>query len=126
MTRNLLGQRSAHAGLMVAAVLLILLGGGLRADAADASCQAWLQNVWPDAQQRGIARATFDLAVRGIEPDLSLPDLAIPGKEAPPRGQAGFVQTPADYIKEATIARLAAQGRKLAEEQRATLTAIEQ
>jgi lytic murein transglycosylase len=126
MTRNVIRQRSAHAGAMLAAVLLILLGVGLPAHAADAAFQTWLQTVWPDAQQRGISRATFDLATRGLEPDLSLPDLVLPGKEAPQRGQAEFVQTPADYIKEPTIARLAAQGRKLAEEQRATLAAIEQ
>ena len=41
------------------------------------------------------------LATRGLEPDLSLPDLVLPGRpEKPQRGQAEFVQTPADYLKE--------------------------
>ena len=35
------------------------------------------------------------------------------------------MQTPASYLKEATIERLAAQGRKLFDQHRATLTAIE-
>src|ERR1700724_320595 len=96
MIRNVIRQRSARAGAMLAAVLLIFLGGDLPAHAADAAFQAWLQTLWPDAQQRGVSRATFDLAVRGLEPDLSLPDLVIPGKEVPQRGQAEFVQTPAD------------------------------
>jgi lytic murein transglycosylase len=126
MTRNVIQQRSVHTGTMLAVALLIWLAAGLPAHAADPAFQAWLQALWPDAQQRGISRATFDLAARGLEPDLSLPDLAIPGKEVSLHGQAEFVQTPADYIKEATIARLAAQGRKLAEEHRSTLAAIEQ
>jgi lytic murein transglycosylase len=43
-----------------------------------------------------------------------------------PPAQAEFVQTPADYVRETTIARLAAQGKKLAAEHRSTLAAIEQ
>jgi lytic murein transglycosylase len=75
----------------------------------------------------GISRKTFDAAIRGVEPDLTLPDLDIPGRPGqPPRGQAEFVQTPADYIKEANIARLAAQAKKLAAEHSRTLAAIEQ
>ena len=48
----------------------------------------------------GVSRDTFEAATRGVEPDLTLPDLDLPGRQgAPPRGQAEFVQTPADYIK---------------------------
>jgi lytic murein transglycosylase len=75
----------------------------------------------------GVSRRTFETAIRGVEPDLTLPDLDLPGREgAPPRGQAEFVQTPADYIKEANIARLAEQARRLAAEHSRTLAAIEQ
>ena len=97
------------------------------APAADAAFESFLQSTWPEAQQLGVSRATFDAAIRGLEPDLSLPDLVISGR--PPRaqpGQAEFVQTPADYLKEANFARLAAQGGKLAVEHAATLKAIEQ
>ncbi len=91
-----------------------------RACAADAAFQAWLQSMWPQAQQLGVSRATFDAATRGLEPDLSLPDLVLPGRaEKPPPGQAEFVQTPASYLKEATFDRLAAQGRKLLDQHRA-------
>jgi lytic murein transglycosylase len=101
----------------------LLLVPGARADAA---FQAWLQSLWPQAQALGLSRATFDLATSGLEPDLSLPDLVLPGRaERPPRGQAEFVQTPADYLKEATIAGLAAQGRKLLDQYRVPLAAIE-
>ena len=96
------------------------------ATAVDSAFQKWLEDLWPEAQRQGISRATFEAATRGIEPDLSLPDIVIPGRpEAPPRGQAEFVLTPADYVKEAAIARLAAQGRDLLSQHGATLQAIE-
>ncbi|HET9246686.1 MAG TPA: lytic murein transglycosylase, partial [Xanthobacteraceae bacterium] len=96
------------------------------AQAADPAFHSWLEEVWPQAQALGVSRATFDAATRGLEPDLTLPDLDLPGRQAPPRGQAEFVQTPADYIKETNIAYLAAQGKKLAAEHSGTLAAIEQ
>jgi lytic murein transglycosylase len=93
---------------------------------ADAAFQVWLQGLWPQARAMGVSRATFDAATRKLEPDLSLPDLEIPGRAAPPPpGQPEFVLTPAEYLKETTIARLAAHGRTLAGEHRATLQAIE-
>ena len=93
---------------------------------ADPAFQSWLQALWPQAQTLGISRATFDLATRGLEPDLTLPDLVLPVRpEKPQAGQPEFVQTPADYIKEPAIERLAAQGRKIYDQYRAPLTAIE-
>ncbi len=94
---------------------------------ADDAFQAWLQSLWPQAQALGVSRATFDVATSGLEPDLSLPDLALPTRtERPLAGQAEFVQTPADYLKEATIAGLAGQGRKLLDQYHMPLTTIEQ
>jgi lytic murein transglycosylase len=107
--------------------LLTWLAGASAGEAADPLFQRWLQGLWPKVQALGVSRRTFDAATQGVEPDLSLPDLDLPGKEgAPPRGQAEFVQTPADYIKEANIAHLAEQARKLAAEHSRTLAAIEQ
>jgi hypothetical protein len=52
----------------------VALSGGLLcfngASAADAAFQAWLQSLWPPAQELGVSRATFDMATRGLEPDL--------------------------------------------------------
>ena len=112
-----------------ALIMPILLAAALTAPAkaADPLFQKWLQGLWPQAQELGVSRRTFDAATHGIDPDLSLPDLDLPGKEgAPPRGQAEFVQTPADYIKESSIARLAERARKLAAEHSRSLAAIEQ
>jgi lytic murein transglycosylase len=96
------------------------------AAAADQAFQQWLAGLWPEAQQMGISRATFDAATRGLEPDLSLHDLIIPGRpERPSGGQAEFVQAPADYVRESSIQRLSVEGRKLADENRTTLALIE-
>jgi lytic murein transglycosylase len=103
-----------------------LLATASPAAAADAAFTRWLEGIWPDAQKIGVSRKTFEAATRALEPDLSLPDLDLPGRTAPARGQAEFVQTPADYIKEASIARLADEARKLAGTHRATLAAVEQ
>jgi lytic murein transglycosylase len=98
-----------------------------RVAVADADFTAWLQSLWPQAQALGVSRATFDAATQGLEPDLTLPDLVLPGRpEKPSAGQPEFVETPADYLKEPAIERLAAQARKLYEQYRAPLAAIEQ
>src|SRR6185503_18559877 len=83
------------------------------------------QTLWPEAQKIGVSRATFETATRGLDPDLSLPDLAIAGRPDQAPQQPEFVQTPADYVRESSIARLAAQGKKLLDQHRATLAAIE-
>jgi lytic murein transglycosylase len=102
------------------------LSTATHARAAEAPFAQWLASIWPEAQAIGVSRATFDAATRGLEPDYSLPDLAVPDRpEAPQRGQPEFVQTPADYLRETTIARLAAQGAKLREQYRVALDGIE-
>jgi lytic murein transglycosylase len=114
---------------MLRAVLCAaVLAGALYAPGAfaDDAFQTWLQSLWPQAQALGVTRATFDHATRGLQPDLTLPDLVLPGRpEKPPPGQPEFVQTPADYLKQPVIERLAAQGRKLLDQYRGPLTAIE-
>jgi lytic murein transglycosylase len=109
---------------LTSVVALLLLA--LPARAADPAFQNFLQSIWPESQQLGVSRATFDTAIRGLEPDLTLPDLAIPGRpEQKPSSQPEFVQTPADYVRESSIVRLAAEGKRLLDAHRATLNAIE-
>jgi len=117
---------SARDGLRVlAAAVVALLLVALPVAAADAQFQRWLDGVWPEAEAAGVSRAVFDAATRDLTPDLSLPDLHVPGRKEQPPGQAEFVLTPGQYLKEATISRLAAQGRKLAADHRDTLAHIE-
>src|SRR5262249_28668146 len=97
------------------------------ARAQDAAFQRWLEELWPEAQRLGISRETFETTTRGLTPNLKLPDLVPPGRaDRPPAGQAEFLQAPADYVRESTIANRAGQGRRLAVEHRSTLAAIEQ
>jgi lytic murein transglycosylase len=120
-----MGRIGKYAAILVGACLAA--AAATPAHAADPAFQKWLEDLWPQAQALGVSRRTFDAATHGLEPDLTLPDLDLPGREGvPPRGQAEFVQTPADYIKEANIARLAEQAKKLAAEHSRTLAAIEQ
>ncbi len=109
--------------LIVAFLLLFTLS--IPPASADAAFDAWLQALWPRAQALGISRATFDVATRGLRPDLTLPDLILPGRPQQPPGQAEFVETPAEYLNEPEIARLAATGRTLAAQYRAPLAAID-
>jgi lytic murein transglycosylase len=97
------------------------------AHAADAAFTQFIASLWPEAQQAGVSRATFEAQTSGLEPDYKLPDLLLPGRPATGApSQAEFVQVPADYIKEGSIARLAGEGQKLMQKHRATLSAIEQ
>jgi lytic murein transglycosylase len=109
--------------LQAMAVALLLAVSGVAS--ADPAFQQWLQLQWPAAQQLGVSRATFDAATRGLEPDLTLPDLAIPDQPEKVPQQPEFVQTPAQYLREPTFDRLAARGKQLAVQYRDALVRIE-
>ena len=110
----------------IVAVIATLCGPS-SARAADAAFTQFIASLWPEAQAQGVSRATFEAETRGLEPDYKLPDLILPGRPATGApSQAEFVQVPADYIKEASIARLAGEGQKLMQQYRPALDAIEQ
>jgi lytic murein transglycosylase len=116
-------QHLFHA-IVSGVLFLMLLSPPARA--ADAAFTQFIASLWPEAQSAGVSRATFDAETRGLEPDYKLPDLILPGRPATGApSQAEFVQVPADYIKEASIARLAAQGQKLMQQYRPALEEIE-
>ena len=113
-----------RAALIVATIAS--LSGSFSARAADAAFTQFIASLWPEAEAAGVSRATFDRETRGLEPDYKLPDLILPGRPATGApAQAEFVQVPADYIKEAAIARLAEHGQKLLQQYRPSLDAIE-
>ena len=110
---------------LIAAVIVVTCGWS-SARAADAAFTQFIASLWPEAQAAGVSRAIFDRETRGLEPDYKLPDLILPGRPvtgAP--SQAEFVQVPADYVKEASIARLAGEGQRLLQKYRTSLTEIE-
>jgi lytic murein transglycosylase len=107
-------------------LLLLLLQPATPARAGDAAFTQFVASLWPEAKEQGVSRATFDAETRGLEPDYKLPDLLLPGRPATGApSQAEFVQVPADYIKEASIARLAAYGERLMQQYRPALDQIE-
>src|SRR5215470_9009360 len=109
----------------IVAVIATLCGPS-SARAADAAFTQFIASLWPEAQAQGVPRATFEAETRGLEPDYKLPDLILPGRPATGApSQAEFVQVPADYIREAAIARLAGEGQKLMQKYREALAAIE-
>lgn len=113
-------------GIFIVAISFACLTARSAFAAPDPAFTQFIASLWPEAQQAGITRATFDVQTRGLEPDYKLPDLLLPGR--PSTGapsQAEFVQVPADYLKEASIARLSAEGQRLMQQHRATLQAIE-
>jgi lytic murein transglycosylase len=111
----------------LAAIVLLMHFSLQPATAANPAFTQFLESLWPQAEKLGVSRQTFDTATRGLEPNLALPDLVLPGRaDKPGGGQAEFIQAPADYVRESSIAGLAAHARKLAAEHRATLSKIEQ
>src|SRR5688572_6112859 len=109
-------------GLALAAALLLFSG---LPTAAQPAFDQFIQSLWPEAQKLGVSRKTFDAATRGLAPDMSLPDLEIPGRVEKPPAQPEFVQTPEQYVSEALIARFALQGRQYATKYRDELLEIE-
>jgi lytic murein transglycosylase len=115
--------------LLLMAVVFVSASVGLAgsARAADAAFTQFIASLWPDAQAAGVSRATFDAETRGLEPDYKLPDLILPGRPATGApSQAEFVQVPSDYIKEASIAKLAEEGQRLMQKYSTALAGIEQ
>ena len=111
---------------LIVAVVAILDGLSPARAAADAAFTQFIASLWPEAQAAGVSRATFDAETRGLEPDYKLPDLILPGRPATGApSQAEFVQVPADYVREASIANLAGEGQRLLQKYNAALTGIE-
>jgi lytic murein transglycosylase len=118
---------SFKAKITAVAIVLQAIAMHGAAAASDAGFTAFIASLWPEAQAEGVARATFDAETRGLEPDYKLPDLILPGRPATGApAQAEFVQVPADYLKEASIARLAEEGQRLMAKYHPALTGIEQ
>ena len=116
-------QRWGCGAMALGVALLALLAGPARADPA---FRAFVETLWPEAVAAKVSRATFDRAFQGVLPDLTLPDLILPGREqAPTKGQAEFTRPPQDYVARGQIAKLAEQGRALAGQHAKSLAAIE-
>lgn len=77
----------------------------------------FLQRLWPQAQARGISRATFDLAFRGVTPDASIVALT--------RKQSEFSAPIWSYLANAVGGQRIQRGQAVAAENAAVLAQVE-
>ena len=75
--------------------------------AADPLFQKWLAELWPQAQAMGVSRRTFDAATAGVEPDMTLPDLEIPGRPGVATPRPGRVRADAGRLHQRGVHRAA-------------------
>jgi lytic murein transglycosylase len=125
--RQIVASARAPAWLRpVALALLIQMASP--AAAADLTFRAFIESLRAEAAAApyGVSKSTFDAAFAGVEPDLALPDLVLPGREkAPPRGQAEFIKPPQAYLDRRLLSQLADTGRGLARKHDPMLARIE-
>lgn len=97
---------------------LVVAASPLRAqERADAGFRSFLSSLWPDAQKRGVSRATFDGALRGIVPDSEVLRLT--------KSQPEYNRPIGDYLKNRLTGGLIAGGKRNAERWAQTLAAVE-
>ena len=85
--------------------------------AQDQSFAAFTAELWPDAQAKGVTRATFDLAMRGVTPDQRV--------IAATQRQPEYGKPVGDYINSAASPGRAARGQVKAKEWAKTFDAVE-
>ena len=83
------------------------------APAAESGFRGFVESLWPQAQARGVTRATFDAAFQGVVPNPKLIALT--------RKQAEFVKPVWDYLAGAVSAKRIARGQERAREFKDTL-----
>jgi membrane-bound lytic murein transglycosylase B len=84
---------------------------------ANAGFDAFLKGLWPQAQARGISRATFDLAFRGVTPDPSIVALT--------KKQSEFTAPIWGYLNSAVGGTRIPRGRDAAADNAAVLAQVE-
>ena len=98
-----------------AAFALIVLCAHARAQ--EQSFEAFVNALWPDAQAKGVTRATFDTAMRGVTPDQRV--------IAATKRQPEYGKPVGDYINSAASLGRIARGQAKAKEWAKTFDAVE-
>ncbi|MGO4526055.1 lytic murein transglycosylase [Microvirga sp. 2MCAF35] len=113
--------RRLSGALLLGLSLTVGAGGGVAPvqaqETSQAGFQRFVQGLWPAAQARGVSRATFEEAFRGVEPDAKI--IALTKK------QSEFVRPIWDYIKGAISAQRLKRGQEMVGEWSKTLAAVE-
>jgi len=104
--------------LVFALSIAFAAGGPAAAEEAAQDFQTYIANLWPEAEARGISRATFDAAFKGLAPD--------PQVIAATKRQPEYAQPVGGYIAMLVSDGRVAEGRKRAAQFADTLAAVEQ
>jgi lytic murein transglycosylase len=112
----------------VVAVLVASIAAAQDRGAVEAQFRDWLEAaIWPAAEARGVARATYEAAFDGVTLNWDLPDLVPPGfppPDARAQSQAEF-GAPGRYFSRNTIDWATEVGRRVAAREAAVLAATE-
>ncbi len=103
--------------LSVLAIVLALFTVQTRVAAAEQSFAVFVKELWPDAQAKGISRANFDLALKGVTPDSRV--------IAATKRQPEYGKPVGDYINAIASKGRIARGRAKAKEFAKTFDAVE-
>jgi membrane-bound lytic murein transglycosylase B len=105
------------ARLCVLTILLALLGAPAHAQETNQSFAAFVAELWPDAQAKGITRANFDLALNGVTPDTRV--------IAATKRQPEYGKPVGAYINDAVSAGRVKRGEAKGKEWAKTFDAVE-
>jgi membrane-bound lytic murein transglycosylase B len=98
-------------------VAFAMTGAVAPAAAQEAEFGRFVESLWPEARARGVSRATFDTAFRGVAPDPKIVALT--------KKQSEFVRPIWDYVNGAISAQRLERGRQLAAQWTQTFEAAE-
>lgn len=118
-----------HSFILFIGASLLIAGGYSQPAAAVPSFDAWVAELWPAAQAKGVSRQTFDHVFAKMKPDCKIPGVYCPGEKQTPGGkklsertglpvscnkvtQKEFLE-PAKYFPPKYIRRLALRGREI-------------
>ncbi|HWD14673.1 lytic murein transglycosylase [Pseudochrobactrum sp. sp1633] len=90
--------------------------------------QQWLENdLWPQAQQRGISRSVFNQSLSGVQLNWKLPDLVPPGTkpQTPKQQTQSEFGSPAGYFRKGTVDSVVSNGKVKLNAHKSLLAKIE-
>ena len=94
----------------------------------NAAFQLWLENdLWPQAQQRGISRSVFNQSLSGVQLNWKLPDLVPPGTkpQTPKQQTQSEFGSPANYFHKGTVDSVVSNGKVKLNAHKSLLAKIE-
>jgi membrane-bound lytic murein transglycosylase B len=106
------------ARLAAVAVILAFVCAPAHAQNANQSFAAFVAELWPDAQAKGVTRANFDLAMKGVTPD--------PRVIAATKRQPEYGKPVGNYVNSIVSAGNISQGKRKAAEWAKTFDVVEQ